>query len=101
MAWVNRNGQEYYYRSKRVDGKVRTEVFSGLRARSEAAVDERERKARQRELAEEDSLDEEIDRIFAAVEEFTAERLAFEGFHQHKREWRRRRNKPECNRKND
>jgi hypothetical protein len=94
MAWIDRNGKRYYYRSKRINGRVATECFSGSRAEREAAADEDAKAGRRREaesLAEEDEIDAEIDRLFGKIEEFTAERLDVEGFHQHKRQWRRRR----------
>jgi hypothetical protein len=94
MGWVNRNGRSYYCRSKRAGGKVETEVFSGPLASLEAEADEEAREARRREaeqFAEEDELDAEIEKLFVAVEEFTAEQLLAAGYHRHKQEWRRRR----------
>jgi hypothetical protein len=94
MGWVRRGAKDYYYRLKRVCGKVRTEAFSGRRAELEAAADAKARVERARETeesAEEDDLDAEIDRLFAAVEEVAIERLDADGFHLYKREWRRRR----------
>ena len=94
MGWITRGSQAYFYRSKRVGGRVQTEAFSGLRAVLEAQVDEEEKFRREREaelLAEEDELDAEIGRLFRKIEDFTAERLHAAGYHRHKREWRRRR----------
>jgi hypothetical protein len=94
MGWVTRGSRSYYFRSRWRDGRVETEVFSGLRAKLEAKADEEARDARRREaeeFAKEDELDAEIDRLFGKIEEITAERLHAAGYHRHKREWRRRR----------
>jgi hypothetical protein len=94
MAWAFRNGRSYYYRSKRVAGKVKTEVFGGSCAILEAQADEEAKYKREREaesLAEEDRFDEELEKLIGAIEEFTAERLHAAGYHQHRREWRKRR----------
>jgi hypothetical protein len=40
MGLVSKNGREYFYRSKRIGGRVQTEVFSGIRAQIEATRDE-------------------------------------------------------------
>ena len=94
MGLVERNGRRYFYRSKRRDGKVKTVVFSGLRAEIETEADEEAREERRREADEEarqDEIDSELDLLFVAIEEFTAERLLAAGYHRRKREWRRRR----------
>lgn len=94
MGWIDRNGRSYYYKSRRVAGKVETEAFSGLRASLEASADERARAERgvKTALLEEDAaLEAELDTLYSQIEEFTAERLHAAGYHRHKREWRRRR----------
>jgi hypothetical protein len=95
MGWVTRGSKSYFYRSKRIGGKVQTEAFSGLRAEIEAERDEEARYEHRREadqFAEEDEIDAELERLFGKIEDFTAERLEAAGYHRHKREWRRRRN---------
>lgn len=99
MGWVSRGAKFYYYRSRRIGGRVRTESFSGPIAELEAAADEEARYARRREaerFSEEDEIEDEIegelDRLFGKLEDFTTERLEAGGFYRHKRQWRRRRN---------
>src|SRR5262245_36126988 len=95
MGWVTRRTRDYYYRSRRLpDGRVTTEVHSGLAATLYAKEDEKERRARRRKLAEfaeEEALDAELDQLIARIEEFTIEYLEACGFHRHKRQWRKRR----------
>ncbi len=53
MAWVHCNGKAYYYRSRRVGGKVRRQyVGCGEEAELAAALDELRRARRQAEGAE-------------------------------------------------
>lgn len=93
MGWVTRGSKSYYYKSRRVGGRVETEFFSGLYAQLAAAADEEERAERQREasiLAEDDSLDRQIAEAFDAVEDLARQELEQAGFYRHKRQWRRR-----------
>lgn len=99
MGWENRNGKSYYYRKERDGGKVRS-VYVGsgktasLIAQLEAIQsDGREGKrilARmERERVQEE--DAELDALGDIIHELAAATLIAHGYHQHKREWRRRR----------
>jgi len=96
MAWIDRNGRRYYYRSKRLNGKVKTEAFSGRRAEVEAQADERaraERGVKTALLEEESGLEAELDRLFSEIEGLATAELEARGFYRHHRQWRRRRSK--------
>src|SRR5262245_51154134 len=96
MGWIQRGSKRYYYRSKRVGGRIRTEAFSGLRAELEARADDEAREARRREreqIAEDRELDAELDQLFGKLEELTAYQLEGLGYHCRQGEWRRRRNR--------
>ena len=99
MAWVNIKGHRYYRRSKRVGGRIVNEhVGRGELAESVAAYDLAEREhadarracdrfeksAETRSFAEFFELDDFLSDVVAAL----AHR---QGWHRHKREWRRKR----------
>jgi hypothetical protein len=99
MGWEDRNGRSYYYRKERDGGQVRS-IYTGrgemanLIAQFEAMQnDEREEKrllARmERERVQEQ--DAELDALGEIIQELAAATLIAHGYHQHKREWRRRR----------
>jgi hypothetical protein len=99
MGWEDRNGISYYYRKERVGGRVRS-VYAGrgetanLIAQFEAMQsDEREEKRllalMERERVQEQ--DAELDALGDLIGELAAATLIAHGYHQHKREWRRRR----------
>jgi hypothetical protein len=99
MAWVWINGHCYYRRSRRVDGRVVTEhVGRGRIAELEAQLDADLRKFRRLDRAVE-RLDFDgfvwgvrevlaVDRVLADVFAILADRF---GWHQHRRQWRRKR----------
>ena len=104
MGWKTIHGRRYYYRSKRVGGKVRTEYFgAGERAEIFARLDEIERQERESdrldrrlERDEDRKIDRALDDLVAEARADAASLLRSLGYHQHKRgEWRRRRgNRP-------
>ncbi len=99
MGWEERRGRSYYYRKERTGARVRSVyVGSGLTAHFAAKLDATERteakqkrraeqRARQSELAK----DEELNALGDLVRQVTAAHLLAEGFHRHKRQWRRKR----------
>ena len=99
MGWEPRPGGVYYYRSKRVGGRpVREYVGTGPLAELAALLDARERD--EREAAAADwraererlkALYEPVTELCALTEALAAAALLLSGCHQHKREWRRRR----------
>jgi hypothetical protein len=99
MGWETRGGREYYYRKERDGGRVRS-VYLGSNepARLFAQLDamdanEREGKRIIARLEREGVLeqDAELDAIGEIVSELAAATLIAYGYHQHKREWRRKR----------
>ncbi len=99
MAWEERRGGRYYYRKRRVNGRVVsqymgtgevTSILSGLddAERIEREARREEERDRQAELRRED---DELDELVELTEAFTAAALLAAGCHTHKGIWRRRR----------
>lgn len=99
MAWLTRGANRYYYRRKKVAGKVVSEYIGGgyqaeLIAQLEAIERhqaERERQDRRRQAAKEQATDEQIAAFMQVVEEYHKALLLVAGYHQHKRQWRKKR----------
>jgi hypothetical protein len=96
----NKNGNLYYYKKRRVGSKVISEYQGGgeivsiiqhIEARDRAEKEaERERQRIERmSMAE---IDKQIDDFSQMVDSLMAAELISKGFHQHKRQWRKRRN---------
>ena len=99
MSYERRRGQIYYYRAKRIDGRVVKEYFGGGAAAVEAAAEDELRRSerrlqRCRELELEDVLSE-LSQEFHNYWEMSDRLLTIglEAHHYHRRrgEWRRRR----------
>ena len=99
MALENRKGNLYFYEKRREGDRVISEyVGSGIVAdlAQKRAEIERERREAERErlraaqmsMAE---IDQALDRFSEMVDTLMAAELVSEGYHQHKRQWRRRR----------
>jgi uncharacterized protein YggL (DUF469 family) len=99
MAWKQRSGRTYYYRSVRRGGQVVSEyVGTGLLGRYAAILDEQAQDERlmariklKRFVHEQARIDRLIDDYRRQVRDLTAGTLQALGFHQHKRQWRLRR----------
>jgi len=100
VAWEERGGRLYYYRSRRIDGRVVKEyVGSGppveLIAGEEEATRRTERARRKTEKAERERLeafDREIDAACEAIDLLARAALVGAGYRQHIRgEWRLKR----------
>lgn len=99
MGWEKRGQKTYYYRKRRVDGRVVTEYCgTGRRAQRAAAADRKRRMLRAREevrLAqakiERERLRMLMQPIDETVEALTEALLLLGGFHTHKRQWRKKR----------
>lgn len=100
MAWETRErGGRYYYRKEREGGRVRSVyVGAGLFGQSAALLAEMERKNREleraafrREIEKQEAVDACIDEIGELLEQLMTAALIASGYHQHKRQWRRRR----------
>ena len=94
------NGKLYYYKKRREGGRVVSEYVGGgevaqiceyIEARDRAEKEaERERQRMERmSMAE---IDKHIDDFSKMVDTLMEAELIAKGFHQHKRQWRRRRN---------
>ena len=99
MGWETRGNGRYYYRKVRDGGRVRSEYLgAGVVAELLAEVDDLDRQRRQLEdearRAEVDAERRtaaalaEVDRM---VQTMTAAVLIAEGYHTHRRQWRRQR----------
>ena len=100
MAWEERSGRRYYYRSRRVGGRVVKEYVGAgpaaeLAARAEEATRQAERRRREAEKAERrrlEAFDREIAAACEAIELTARAALIEAGYRQHNRgEWRLRR----------
>jgi hypothetical protein len=97
MSWETRGNNRYYYRRRKVNGRVESEyIGAGGVAELLAAGDDLARQRRQLEAAEwraiveadrrqSDELAEVEDLVTAA----TAAVLIANGYHTHKRQWRK------------
>ncbi len=99
MGWETRGGKSYYYRKERDGRRVRSVYLgSGDTARLIAQLDglqtdeqEEHRAIARIERAQWQAQDAELDALSKIVDEVTAATLIAQGFHQHKRQWRRKR----------
>jgi len=99
MGWEDRNGRSYYYRKERSGDRVRSvyvgggetarliSLYEGLRREEAEEEREAERQARGREM----EIDAELDALGKLIGELATATLIAHGYHQHKRQWRRRR----------
>ena len=99
MGWKIINGHRYYYKSRRVRGKVETTYFGAgepgcLMARIDAMERlERaaERLAEQEEREESDADEKAVADWFDGVQAAADAAMAEAGFHKHRGQWRRKR----------
>ena len=99
MGWEERRGRLYYYRSVRKGKRVRKEYAGGGSLGQLAAqIDELERLQRKEEEASCKEERERLERSAGFLRELeevaeilTRAELLVAGFHKHKGEWRRRR----------
>lgn len=103
MAWEERAGRRYYYRKVRKGGRIFS-VYEGggLGGKLAEARDAEARQTRQgetrtlrAELAQADAVDEKLDAAWLIVERAAHEALKAAGYHQHKRQWRLKRDAQE------
>ncbi|MGB5934011.1 MAG: hypothetical protein WBH57_13220 [Anaerolineae bacterium] len=99
MAWEKRRGKEYYYRKRRIGGRVMSKyVGTGPLAEAAAAHDELTRQAQEekrelfrRERERQHAIDEGVDRACRLIRNLVYATLLLNGYHTHKGEWRKRR----------
>lgn len=101
MALETRDGRKYYYRSRRIEGRVVKEyVASGQAAENAAKRDKEAREQRRIQRKETEQLEAELAKVTQVVEAISersevllAASLLTAGFHQYKSEWRRSRDR--------
>lgn len=94
-----RNGKLYYYKKKRVGNRVISEYVGGglvvdlaqKRAEIERGQKQSERELQRIERMSMAEIDKQIDDFSRIVDTLMQGELISKGFHQHKRQWRRRR----------
>src|SRR5262245_32913242 len=103
MSWQKRGNQLYFYKSRRLNGRVRCWYFGNGPAADFVAVEEQihqlERQEaterRQAALARQQAVDAALDRVCEMTSLLARAALLAAGYHQHDRgAWRRRRRVP-------
>jgi hypothetical protein len=95
MAWERRGNQKFYYRSRKINGRVVREYLGrGDRAKRADLEDAQRRETREKERAEGqtwEAMDEHIAQLHQLTKLLSHSYLVNAGFYQHHRgEWRRR-----------
>ena len=99
MGWQRRRHKQFYYRSQRVDGRVRTIYLGGGETAKQAAEKDAEarvqRAADKAELATLEAKLSSVDQLAAEVQHgvglMTEATLLAIGYREHRGQWRRRR----------
>ena len=97
MGWEQRGRRRYYYAKRRI-GRSVTSEYIGAGAVGERGELDRERRkiarqALQSERATQGEIDRAIDDAGDALRAAVCAVLVASGYHQHKRQWRRRRDR--------
>jgi len=93
----SRGTRRYYYRKRRIGGKVQSQYLgTGYAATLMQRLDEHERQeaehkrqAWQATVDAENELDAQLDEVAAQVNVYAGAALLVSGYHQHKRQWRK------------
>ncbi len=95
MAWKWRRGKAYYYQSRREGRRVVSDyIGAGLIGQYAAQLDYLDQAQRRTERADRArfrDFDTQARQLDALVAEAIADVLTAAGYHQHKRQWRKRR----------
>jgi len=99
MGWKQINGNRYYYRSRRVGNRVISEYrgyglyadLAALEDQIDAENRKTEREAWKAEVNRFRRQDQEINDTLTLIDKLTFSALLLAGYHQHNRQWRRRR----------
>ncbi len=102
MGWEKRGSGQYYYRKKRVNGRVVSEyVGSGILAEATQMLDQVEKEKtylekieHQIEKEQTDAMDQAIDQNLISIGELINNTLIAHGYHKVKGEWRKKRANP-------
>lgn len=97
MAWEKRGNRNYFYRKRRVKGKVESEYVGG--GEIAGFIAERERlekqinnvaaeRLKQRRI-EADALDDQINELSELNQMLVDALFLMNGYHRHKRQWRK------------
>ena len=98
MGWEKRRNEFYYYRKKRVNGRVCSE-YVGRGDVAQISVEiiqdkqlkrKTEREARHCARQTEAEIDRQLANVDAAIYAITDAKLSAEGYHKHKGQWRKR-----------
>jgi hypothetical protein len=96
MAWEKRGNRDYYYKKRRIGGRVVSEyVGSGALAELQALLDQEEKESRKYEQAKRlqaEELEAKIDQVDEYSRTLAKAALLLAGYHPHKGQWRKRRN---------
>jgi len=96
MAWERRGKQQFYYRSRKINGRVvRSYLGRGDRAKRAALEDAKKKATREHDRAERlewEAMDSQIAQLHQLTKLLSLSHLVNAGFYQHHRggEWRRR-----------
>lgn len=98
MAWEQRRKRRYYYRKRWINGGAMSEyVGTGTIAELASILDEAKRfekealhQAWRQEQAEQNAIDHQLDDLGTLLSTYTKAILLVNGFHLHKRQWRKR-----------
>ncbi len=99
MGWEKRGSGQYYYRKKRVNGRVVSEyVGSGILAEATQMLDQVEKGKADLEKAEQQidkeqaaAIDQAIDQNLVSIGDLIKSTLIAYGYHKVKGEWRKKR----------
>jgi hypothetical protein len=99
MGWKQINGRQYYYKSERVEGQVKSTYYgagevASLVARLASIEREQREVKRSDERAERERAEAEeraVAEWFDAIQAVADAAMFAAGFHKHKGQWRRRR----------
>ena len=102
MGWEKRGSGQYYYRKKRVNGRVVSEyVGSGIFAEATQMLDQIEKEKTDLEKIEQQiekekviAMDQAIDQNLESIGELIKSTLIAHGYHKVKGEWRKKRANP-------
>ena len=98
MAWEQRGTHEYYYRTRKQQGRIIRQYYGrGILAEIAAREDAERQKIREQERTEQkawEAVDAQVDSLDTLITLLSHSTLVNAGFYQHHRsEWRRRKEK--------